>query len=529
MSGPPPAAVSARDPVVLCTPDEEYALAFAVAVHSAVRNLDPTRRLRLHVLDGGVSRATRRRLLRSWDPERVEVTWLAPDLERIRAVAVETYPWPSVYLRLLAPELLPGSLSKVIYLDSDVVVRADLGRLWECEMKGALLLAVQDTGMPFVDAERALPGYAACAPFLWKARAIENYEAHGIDPGSKYFNSGVLVMNLEGWRREGISQRLLACLRENRAYATLPDQYVLNSVLAGRWRELDLRWNVAPAIFRYPSAAQSPFAEAVFAQARADPWIVHYVGVEKPWRRDFHPPWQEDFQRTLDEMGWPRWRRLRWTWWPWLRERVGKRLRRAARRGRRAARRVARAGRRLRSAARPRPWLRRVPVGRLRCDAVHYQGQAFAGQPLEAFPMVAIFRAYQQDPDRAHGLFRSWMRAWFLDRDGWKTPASQGGMTDGPLYRTVCALYEQRHGRTLTDPRTAEPELIDEAIALRARHYLENVFDSIRRDGFDEARTPPITGVRVGKDTMIKAGHHRASALLVLGYKDVPIGPPKRR
>jgi hypothetical protein len=299
-------------------------------------------------------------------------------------------------------------------------------------------------------------------------------------------------------------------------------------VLAGRWRELDLRWNVAPAIFRYPSAAESPFAAAAFAQATADPWIVHYVGVEKPWRRDFHPAWQEEFQRALDELGWPRWRRLRWTWWPWLRERARRRLRRAARRVRRAARGLARAGRRGLARLRPGRGLRRVPVGRLRCDAVHYRGQAFAGQPLEAFPMVAVFRAYQRDPERAHALFRSWMRAWFLDRDGWTMPARHGGMADGPLHRAVRALHEQRHGRALADPRTAEPELIDEAIALRARHYFD-VFDSIRRNGYDEARNPPITGVRVGRDTMLKGGHHRASALLVLGYRRVPIGPPRRR
>jgi lipopolysaccharide biosynthesis glycosyltransferase len=353
----PPSAVSPRDPVVVCSPDEEYALGLAVAIHSVLENLDPARRLRLFLLDGGVSRPTRRLLLRSWDPTRVAITWVEPDLERIRAIAVETYPSPSVYLRLFAPELLPASVDKVIYLDSDLVVLADLSELWDREFEGNLLLAVQDTGLPFIDAERALPNYAACASFLWGSRPIGNYDAHGIDSKSKYFNSGVLVIDLEGWRREGISEHFLACLHENREYAKLPDQYVLNTVLAGRWGELDLRWNVAPAIFHYPSAAQSPFGEAEYERAIADPCIVHYVGVQKPWRRDWQPAWQEHFQRYLEGTGWPRWRRLRWTVWPWARDRALKRAGRVAKRGRRTAKSVARAGRRLRgwASARIRP------------------------------------------------------------------------------------------------------------------------------------------------------------------------------
>jgi len=114
------------------------------------------------------------------------------------------------------------------------------------------------------------------------------------------------------------------------------------------------------------------------------------------------------------------------------------------------------------------------------CDDVVYKGQDFAGAPLEHFPMVDIFRLYDSDQHAALEKFRHWMQEWLLVRQGWKIPKRKGGMAKGSLYTLV--------------------------------HY-------------DDSMNPPITCVQRGESYMIKNGHHRAAALLVLGFDAVMAQP----
>ncbi|MBW2374262.1 MAG: glycosyltransferase family 8 protein [Deltaproteobacteria bacterium] len=347
--------MSGADPVAFGTTQDGYALGLAVTVRSALERLDPARRLRLYLLDAGLAPRLRRRLLRCWPEDRVEVVWIRPDLTRFREVALPGFfANPAVYLRLLAEELLPEHEERAIYLDSDLVVQRDLGELWDLEMGGHPLLAVQDQGLPFVDASHALPNVEAVAPYLVAVRAVPNWEELGLDPRAKYLNAGLLVIDLAAWRREKLGSQLMQCLRDHREHAAMADQYALNACLCGRWGELDLRWNANVGIFKFPSAEESPFDAETLLQVREDPWIVHYVGYAKPWSWDSPTAWKDLWQRERDTTGWPPWARTRWTLWPWLRRRWlrwSRPLRRTLRDGRR---RLSRTGRRLRAAARRR-------------------------------------------------------------------------------------------------------------------------------------------------------------------------------
>jgi lipopolysaccharide biosynthesis glycosyltransferase len=342
--------LSDADPIVVCASDDGYALPLAVAIHSAARHLDPGRRLRVFLLDAGLSPPVERRLRRAWRDAPLDLEIVRPDLAAIRALAVPAYPSAGVYLRLLTPELLPEDVERAIYLDSDVVVCADLARLWESDLGGRPLGAIQDASIPFFDAERALPDLEAVREILWSVRGVANWEELGLDPCSPYLNSGVLLMDLAAWRREASARRLLDCLREQRAHAGMPDQYVLNVVFAGRWQALDLRWNAPPALFAHRAPGGSPFDAATLSRARAEPWIVHYVGALKPWSWDGHVAWRERFQTELAQTPWPVWARGRWTLRPWL----WRRWRRYSRPWRRAAGRLGKTLGRLPRSARGR-------------------------------------------------------------------------------------------------------------------------------------------------------------------------------
>ena len=293
---------------VVCAADQAYVVPLAATVRSAIESLSRERRLDLFVIDDGIRAWSRLRLHASWSDPRVRVHWIRLDPALLPSVPVSGHVSRATYLRLLLPWVLPESLGRVIYLDSDVVVRRDLSELWELPFDGRSLLAAQDVVLPFIDSELALPRPAAAAPHIVAARPIANYRELGLDPRAKYFNGGVLLVDLARWRHEHLVDELLRCLRANEPHVRFWDQYVLNVVFHGRWGELDLRWNRQSLIFRYPSWEASPFDRETWERARADPWIAHFTSHEKPWHLGYDQPDRELFFEALRHTAWRRFR-----------------------------------------------------------------------------------------------------------------------------------------------------------------------------------------------------------------------------
>lgn len=264
--------------------------------------------LDLFVLDGGVSAATRDRLEAGWRDRGLRVAWLQPDLSSIADLAVSHHVSRTTYLRLLLDSVLPQDIGRLLYLDADVLVRRDLRPLWEEPFHGNIVLAAVDAGAPVMDAAATLPSYAACKQLLISDLPVPNYRDLGLAPDRKYFNAGVMLIDVEAWRDQQVGRRCLALLREQHANAQWWDQYAMNVVLDCCWDELDPRWNQGARIYAYPSAEQSPFDEETFHKLRDDPWIVHFSAHIKPWHYHSEHPYTEEFRSKLRHTAWSGWR-----------------------------------------------------------------------------------------------------------------------------------------------------------------------------------------------------------------------------
>ena len=99
-----------------------------------------------------------------------------------------------VWLRLYLPEVLAG-VSKVLYLDADTFVLGQLTDLWDSPLGEAPLAAVANVVEP---------------PFRSHVAAL------GINYPGGYFNSGVLLLNLERMRAEKTLERLLRFALDHR-------------------------------------------------------------------------------------------------------------------------------------------------------------------------------------------------------------------------------------------------------------------------------------------------------------------------
>ncbi len=185
----------------------------------------------------------------------IDLNFAADRLKKLRVTL--TVPSVVAYARMLVPSILPHSASRLLYLDSDIVVIDSLRPLFETKLGGAIVGAVPDTIAPWVNLS-----------FRSDVLKLSN--------PSFYFNSGVLLIDVEAWQNERLTEKAFA-FNESLPPGTrlsFPDQDLLNAILADFWLPLDRRWNFFNQTDEESLNLQSYLSEAT---------IVHFASGKKPW------------------------------------------------------------------------------------------------------------------------------------------------------------------------------------------------------------------------------------------------------
>ena len=259
---------------ILMAIDEPYAGPLCVTVTSLLDHLRPGVGVALHVMASGLGAETRRRITGAFDG-RVSIEWLPLDAAKLRSLhGYGHVASPAANFRLLAGSSLPPELSKVIYLDADLLVQDDLAALWERSFDGNVVLAVQDA---YVQRGR-------------NGRALE-----------PYFNSGLMVIDLAAWRAAEVEAACLAAARRLQHTTRWLDQDALNASLMGRWGALPPRWNKQYWLDALPDWRCSPYSADEFEEARRRPAIIHFCSETKPWQpfNDHAPADVDAYHRVL--------------------------------------------------------------------------------------------------------------------------------------------------------------------------------------------------------------------------------------
>jgi lipopolysaccharide biosynthesis glycosyltransferase len=203
--------------------------------------------------------------------------------ERVAGLPVVSMFTVAMWYRIFLPDLLPD-IDRVLYLDADVLAVDDISPLWELDLGGHYLGAVTNVFMP---------------------HHLERPASLGLPGPQGYFNSGVLLMNLNEMRRGGCS----GALRDyavSRPDLEWPDQDALNVVLGSRRLALAPRWNAMNSL-RFPWSAEV-FAPEELEEARQRPAILHFEGpgANKPWHRECDPEARELYSSHRLGTPWPR-------------------------------------------------------------------------------------------------------------------------------------------------------------------------------------------------------------------------------
>ena len=239
--------------------DDSFAPYLAVAVRSLVCNASAKYEYHLNVLSEDISEENQVKIRRAIPEDKCVILRFISMSEKTLAIRDEQtnrlrcdYFTLTIFFRLFIPSLFP-EYGRGIYLDSDVVVLGDISELYHTDLKGNLIGACLDRSIHDI------------APFVQYIT-----EAVGVDR-EHYFNSGILLMDLERLREKKLSEKFLHLLNTYHFETIAPDQDYLNSMCFGQVQYLPECWDVMPK----ENEADYP-----------DPKLVHYNLFSKPWCYD---------------------------------------------------------------------------------------------------------------------------------------------------------------------------------------------------------------------------------------------------
>lgn len=166
------------------------------------------------------------------------------------------------WYRLLIPDTLPNEINRVLYLDADTLVVANLTDLFSINMDRKSIAAVEDI----------------------YSNDKKIYNRLGYDSSQKYICVGVMLMNLDFWRKNQLSEKIINWARHNSSSIVAPDQDAINYICRDTKILLPLRFDIFNMFLVSEVYLQKPYLEQVKACVMT-PAIIHYAGCV-PWVKD---------------------------------------------------------------------------------------------------------------------------------------------------------------------------------------------------------------------------------------------------
>ena len=222
--------------------DDNYSKYAGVVIASILANANPKDRLNFYILDGGISEDNKQKIQSLKFIKDCEINFITIDesmFEEYKVVPTLQHISFATFYRLKLTTLLPD-VTKIIYLDCDMVVVASLKELFEIDFENNYACGVRDIGKKLL---RKNPNYV---------------------------NAGMLFFNLELMRKENIEVKFLDYINSGQRlrYA---DQDIINGAMLGRIKIIDEAWNVQSSNFTNRSSYTN------------HPKIIHFIAKRKPW------------------------------------------------------------------------------------------------------------------------------------------------------------------------------------------------------------------------------------------------------
>ncbi|MCE5255216.1 MAG: glycosyltransferase family 8 protein [Spirochaetaceae bacterium] len=170
-----------------------------------------------------------------------------------------------MYYRLLAYKFLPKEVGKILYLDPDILVINNLHRLYDTDISDYLFAASYHRRM--------------------LSKEFNKVRLNAYDM-QEYYNSGVLLMNVDRQRSEMDERKIFDFIARYKNRLVLPDQDVLNSLYSDSIRELnEVQFNLDTRFYRYNKLISNGGIDMDYIFHNT--CILHFCGKRKPWHKNY--------------------------------------------------------------------------------------------------------------------------------------------------------------------------------------------------------------------------------------------------
>ncbi len=249
---------------ILVSFNQNYIPPFKVMFNSMILN-NPQERFHIWLLHSGLTAEALDDLEAYCTARGAAFTPVEVDSTLFKGAPVSKQYPQEMYYRLLASHILPAEISRILYLDPDILVINPLRPLWETEMNGNVFAAAAHS----------------CGPEM-----VNNVNRLRLDTAHDYYNTGVILMDLEKARLLVTAEEVFSYVQAHADELVLPDQDVFNALYGYCTLSVDDRlWNYDVRYFpEYYLKSEGVCSMEWLMENTA---VLHFCGKSKPWRTGY--------------------------------------------------------------------------------------------------------------------------------------------------------------------------------------------------------------------------------------------------
>lgn len=256
--------------------DDHYAPYLSVMMMTLLEHLSDEFAITFYIIDDHISKESKEKLNHVISNPLAEIIYLEVNPELYENVLESDHITQTAYYRISLPDLLADkNYKKVLYIDCDVLVLDDVSKLYDTDIGEKIIGAVIDPGQALV------------------------LERLDVETDDYYFNSGMMLIDLDNWRKADITKKTLTFLEEKEDKIIYHDQDALNGVLYEKWFPIHPKWNLQTSLLFERHDPPNEEYKKLYKEAIQHPSIVHFTGHDKPWNSDEYNPYNEKYLKEL--------------------------------------------------------------------------------------------------------------------------------------------------------------------------------------------------------------------------------------
>lgn len=280
---------------VMYATDENYAEIAGISMESLLSSNKEIDEITIFIVEDGVTDESKDKLRQTTDKYGRNIVFIPkPDIRKLTGTELLTLRWSdSAFSRLYLDLVFENhkEVKKVLYLDCDTMIVDNLEHLWDIDIEDYLGAAVLE-----------------CMSNLHK-------KIVGGKAQDNYFNSGVMLLNVERWKKEKAAELCTNYISSKNGKIEYVDQGVINGVLTDRIKVIeDPRYNLTAMswdfsykemiIYRKPHHG---YTEEQWENARKNPAIIHFTTSflsTRPWFEGDDTPWTAKWRQFKAQSVW---------------------------------------------------------------------------------------------------------------------------------------------------------------------------------------------------------------------------------